>query len=66
MKRYELQIRNAVKNDIDQIKDFIVEKNSRENAERYAAELYAEAKEKRRSPLTIRNGVSSFTPIEIS
>lgn len=42
MKRYELQIRNAVKNDIDQIKDFIVEKNNRENAERYAAELYAE------------------------
>ena len=47
MKRYELQIRNAVKNDIDQIKDFIVEKSSRKNAERYAAELYAEAKEKR-------------------
>ncbi len=42
MKRYEIQIRNAVKKDIDQIKDFIVEKNSREHAERYAAELYAE------------------------
>lgn len=42
MKRHELQIRNAVKNDIDQIKDFIVEKTSRDNAERYAAELFAE------------------------
>ena len=42
MKRYEIQIRNVVKDDIDQIKDFIVEKTSRENAERYAAELYAE------------------------
>lgn len=26
MKRYEIQIRNVVKKDIDQIKDFIVEK----------------------------------------
>ena len=42
MKRYEIQIRNVVKKDIDQIKDFIVEKTSREHAERYAAELYAE------------------------
>ena len=42
MKRYEIQIRNVVKKDIEQIKDFIVEKNSREHAERYAAELYAE------------------------
>ena len=42
MKKYEIQIRNVVKKDIDQIKDFIVEKNSREHAERYAAELYAE------------------------
>ena len=42
MKRYEIQIRNAVKEDIEQIKDFIVEKTSRENAEHYAAELYAE------------------------
>ena len=42
MKRYEIQIRNAVKKDIEQIKDFIVEKSSREHAERYAAELYAE------------------------
>ena len=42
MKRYEIQIRNVVKNDIEQIKDFIVEKSSREHAERYAAELYAE------------------------
>jgi len=42
MKRYELQIRNVVRKDIEQIKDFIVEKTSRENAERYAAELYAE------------------------
>ena len=42
MKKYEIQIRNAVKKDIEQIKDFIVEKTSRENAERYAAELYAE------------------------
>ena len=39
MKRYEIQIRNVVKKDIEQIKDFIVEKNSREHAERYAAEL---------------------------
>ena len=42
MKRYEIQIRNVVKKDIEQIKDFIVEKNSREHAECYAAELYAE------------------------
>lgn len=42
MKRYEIQIRNVVKKDIEQIKDFIVEKTSRKNAERYAAELYAE------------------------
>ena len=42
MKRYEIQIRNAVKKDIEQIMDFIVEKSSREHAERYAAELYAE------------------------
>jgi hypothetical protein len=42
MKRYEIQIRNVVKKDIGQIKDFIVEKTSREHAERYAAELYAE------------------------
>ena len=42
MKRYEIQLRNVVKKDIEQIKDFIVEKTSRENAERYAAELYAE------------------------
>ena len=42
MKRYEIQIRNVVKKDIEQIKDFIVEKNSREHAERYTAELYAE------------------------
>ena len=42
MKRYEIQIRNVVKKDIEQIKDFIVEKSSREHAERYAAELYAE------------------------
>ena len=27
MKRYEIQIRNVVKKDIEQIKDFIVEKN---------------------------------------
>ena len=42
MKKYEIQLRNVVKKDIEQIKDFIVEKTSRENAERYAAELYAE------------------------
>jgi|GEM_PF-4778671 len=28
MKRYEIQIRNVVKKDIDQIKDFIVEKTA--------------------------------------
>lgn len=42
MKRYEIQIKNQVKLDIDQIKGFIVENTSRKNAERYAAELYAE------------------------
>ena len=42
MKKYEVQIRKEVKNDIEEIKDFIVEKTSKENAERYAAELYAE------------------------
>ena len=42
MKRYEIQIKNQVKQDIDLIKDFIVENTSRKNAERYAAELYAE------------------------
>ena len=42
MRRYELQIRDVVKKDIEIIKDFVVEKTSRENAERYAAELYAE------------------------
>lgn len=42
MKRYELQIRNAVKKDIDQIKDFIVGKNNRKKAEQYATELYNE------------------------
>ena len=42
MKRYEIQIKNQVKLDIDQIKDFIVENTSCNNAERYAAELYAE------------------------
>lgn len=39
MKKYEVQIRKEVKNDIEEIKDFIVEKTSKENAERYAAEL---------------------------
>ena len=42
MKKYDVQIRNVVKQDIDQIKDFIVTRTSREHAERYAAELYAE------------------------
>ena len=42
MKRYELQIRNAVKKDIDQIKDFIVGKSNRKKAEQYATELYNE------------------------
>ena len=42
MKKYEIQIKNEVRSDIEEIKDFIVEKTSRENAERYAAELYAE------------------------
>ncbi|MBR4391186.1 MAG: hypothetical protein IKT08_03665 [Bacteroidales bacterium] len=42
MKKYEVQIRNEVKRDIDQIKDFIVNKTSREHAERYAADLYTE------------------------
>ena len=39
MKKYEVQIRKEVKNDIEEIKDFIIEKTSKENAERYAAEL---------------------------
>ncbi len=42
MKRYEIEFRKQIKLDIDQIKDFIVKKTSRENAERYAAELYNE------------------------
>ncbi len=42
MKRYEIEFRKQIKPDIDQIKCFIVNKTSRENAERYVAELYDE------------------------
>lgn len=42
MRKYEIQIRNEVKLDIEQIKDFIVKNTSREHAESYAADLYAE------------------------
>lgn len=42
MKRYNIQFRNQIKLDIEQIKNFIVENSTRENAERYASELYEE------------------------
>ena len=42
MKKFEIQIRNQVKLDLDQIKDFIVQNASHEKAEQYAADLYDE------------------------
>ena len=38
MKRYEIEFRKQIKLDIDQIKDFIVKKTSRENAERFSGQ----------------------------
>ena len=42
MKVYRVQINKSVVSDIDQIKDFIVEKVNYFRAQTYAAELYAE------------------------